>query len=159
MRLYFFRHAQAGERLEDEERDFHRKITAEGRRETRAAAKVLADLNLKVTHIYSSPLTRAEQTAGIVAQALDMPVEIREEVGPGFNIAAIEKIIADLPETDNVMFVGHDPDFSQVVSKLIGGGTVEVKKGGFARIDLTSRKPLRGTLIWLAAPRIFNRFE
>ena len=53
-----------------------------------------------------------------------------------------EKIIADLPETANVMFVGHDPDFSEVVSKLIGG-TVEVRKGGFARIDLTARKPRR----------------
>src|SRR5262245_23325923 len=136
MRLYFFRHAQAGVRLQDETRDFHRNITAEGRQETRTAVQVVAGLNLKVAHIYSSPLTRAEQTANILAKALDLAVEIREEVGPGFNGAAIEKIIADLPESDNVMFVGHDPDFSETVSKLIGGGAVEIKKGGFARIDL-----------------------
>jgi len=155
MKLYFFRHAQAGTSRWGDPSDRSRVITPEGIQETQTAGRVLAGMKLNPAHIYSSPLTRAQQTAEIVAKALNMGIEIREEVAPGFNVAALEKIIAGLGDDQEVMFVGHEPDFGETISALIGGGIVEVKKGGFARVDVTSRHPLLGTLVWLVAPKVF----
>jgi phosphohistidine phosphatase SixA len=54
------------------------------------------------------------------------------------------------------MFVGHEPDFGLTVSALIGGGTITMKKGGVARIDVESSEPLHGSLVWLIAPKLFD---
>jgi hypothetical protein len=42
------------------------------------------------------------------------------------------------------------------VSKLISGGEIVMKKGGLARVDLFSRAPLRGALVWLFAPKVLD---
>ncbi|MBZ0288948.1 MAG: hypothetical protein K8I30_15125, partial [Anaerolineae bacterium] len=57
---------------------------------------------------------------------------------------------------DEIMFVGHEPDFSTAVSKLIGGGEIVMKKGGMARVDLFSTTPLRGALVWVIPPKVFD---
>jgi hypothetical protein len=39
---------------------------------------------------------------------------------------------------------------------LIGGGEIEMKKGGVARVDLVARSPLRGVLFWVLTPRVLD---
>ena len=48
------------------------------------------------------------------------------------------------------MVVGHDPDFSELASWLVGG-PVALKKGALARIDLAGAKAAAGggMLRWL----------
>jgi broad specificity phosphatase PhoE len=48
-------------------------LSAKGRGEAEAAAERLADAGIAA--IYASPLERAQETAGIVAKRLDLPVE------------------------------------------------------------------------------------
>jgi phosphohistidine phosphatase len=91
-----------------------------------------------------------------VAEALGVQVEVREEVGYEFNVQAVEALTAGLGDDAEVMFVGHEPSFSETVGELIGGAKVVMKKGGLARIDVFSREPLRGALVWLIAPRVFE---
>jgi phosphohistidine phosphatase len=156
MQLYFFRHGQAGQSKHDDPSDDLRELTPEGIERTKVAAKAVSALGVKPTHIYSSPLTRARQTADIVAKALKVTVEVRPEVEPGFSIHAVAELIEGLNDQDEIMFFGHEPDFSATITQLIGGGEVVMKKGGLARVDLFSRKPLRGALVWLIAPRVFE---
>lgn len=160
MRLYFFRHALAVE-ADPSGEDARRELTKEGIARTKAAAKALAALGLKPTRLYSSPYIRARQTADLLAHALKVEVQERPGVGPGFSVPIIEGLIADLQEDDEVLFVGHEPDFSTVVSGLIGGGQIVMKKGGLARVDIdtTSLRPLRGTLVWLFAPKLLNHLK
>jgi hypothetical protein len=47
---------------------------------------------------------------------------------------------------------------SDTVGELTGGQVV-MKKGGLARVDIHSRAPLRGALVWLIAPRVFEALE
>ena len=52
------------------------------------------------------------------------------------------------------MLVGHEPDFSATIAACIGGGSVECKKGGLARLDIDDPDSLSGTLVWLLPPRV-----
>ena len=67
---------------------------------------------------------------------------------------AVQELVDDHKHDDRIMFVGHEPDFSETVSYIIGGGNITMKKGGLARVDLYSEHPLHGTLVWLLAPRL-----
>lgn len=153
MKLYFFRHGIAAD-AEPDQPDANRQLTNKGKTRTRKAARLLAETGVKPERIYSSPLVRARQTAELLSEALDVVVQVKKEVGPGFDRAAVEKLIADLDDETDIMFVGHEPDFSTVIGDLIGGGDVTVKKGSLARIDIVTREPLRGSLVWLLPPKL-----
>ena len=157
MKLYLLRHGHA-ERGEDKS-DFKRELTKKGIERTTASAKTLIALEAKPMHLFSSPLVRARQTADILAAAFGIKVDVREEVGPGFSMAAVEKLITSFDNSQEVMFVGHEPDFSKTVSELIGGGRIVMKKGGLARIDVISRSPLRGELVWMLSPKVMARAD
>ncbi len=156
MRLYFFRHGIAEDAQGPEFDDFSRRLTDKGIEKIHNAGVALARLSVKPTRLYSSPRTRARQTADILSQHLGIPVLVQEEVNFGFNPSLIEPLIADLNGEDEIMFVGHEPDLSVTISLLIGGGEVDMKKGGIARIDLISRAPLAGSLIWALTPKVLD---
>lgn len=153
MKLYFLRHGEAedGGEIDDHER----RLTPNGIERTAGAGKVLAKLAIAPLYIYSSPRIRARQTADIVAQALGLAVDVRDEVNYSFDHKAVELLIAGLEDDDDVMFVGHEPSMSAAICELTGA-RVQMKKGGLARVDVRARSPLHGELVWLIAPRVFD---
>jgi phosphohistidine phosphatase len=155
MRLYFFRHGLAQPHDEAGLIDHQRKLTEAGIARVTRAARAMRVLGLKPERLYSSPLIRARQTADIIGQTLGIAVQVRAEVGPGFDGGAAGALVRDLGQEDEVIFVGHEPDFSQTIQELTGA-CVELKKGGMARIDIDTYHPLRGKLIWLIAPKLFD---
>lgn len=154
MRLYFFRHAIAHD-ADDKTPDEQRALTDEGIARTKRAGQVLKAMGVKPDRLFSSPLVRAEQTAEILAHALGVSVEVRKEVSPGFSIAAVESLTHDF-DKEEIMFVGHEPDFSTTINSLTGGRVI-VKRGGLARVEIVSRRPLLGNLVWLIAPKVFEQ--
>ena len=152
MKIYLLRHAEA-ENMSTS--DHNRRLTAKGLKRTATAATVMVSLGIKPAHIYSSPRVRARQTAELVADAMDMTVELDEEVNFGFSINSVESLIRGLGVDEDVMFVGHEPSMSAVAHGLCGA-SVAMKKGGLARIDLINRASLRGELVWLIAPKVFD---
>ncbi len=157
MRLYFFRHGIA-ENADAETPDFKRMLTAEGVRQTHHAAQILTAMEVNPARLYTSPLIRARQTAGIIGQTFGAAVQVRREVGSGFSIQAVEALTRDLSDDDAIMFVGHEPDFSLTIASLIGGRVV-MKRGGCARVDVVSYHPLLGSLIWLIPPKLFDKLR
>lgn len=152
MKLYLVRHGEA-EALAPT--DHERELTDNGRERITKSAQVLKRLGIAPKVIYSSPRIRAKQTAELIAAALDMDITITEEVNFGFDESNIKTLIKDMRSRDEVMFVGHNPDMSQIVHKM-SGASVGMKKGGLARIDLVSTKVHRGELVWLIAPKVFD---
>jgi phosphohistidine phosphatase len=154
--LYFLRHGLAGSREEWQGDDAERPLTKKGRKHMVTQAKTLARLDLKLNVIITSPLARAVQTADIVAKELHMVAQLAQDkrLAPGFGRDELEQVLADHPEVQNRMLVGHEPDFSLTISALTGGGKVMLKKGGLARVDITATAPLQGDLVWLLAPKI-----
>lgn len=156
MHLYFLRHAIACE-ARSGETDFDRELTSEGITRTRHTARLLKVLGVEPDRLYTSPLIRARQTADIIGQTLGVAVQVRGELSPGFDASAVEALIRDVGHDDDVMFVGHEPDFSLTISALTGGSSLTMKKGGLARVDVTTYHPLCGELVWLIAPKVFKR--
>jgi phosphohistidine phosphatase len=152
MRLYFLRHGEAEEAAAT---DQERPLTERGRERITTAARVIAALDLKPGHIYSSPRVRARQTAEPVARALKCEVEVRTEVDYNFNVEAVVKLIQGLDDHAEVMFVGHEPSMSSTIEEMTGG-RVEIKKGGLARVDVDAADLPHGTLVWLITPGIFD---
>lgn len=156
MKLYFLRHGIAEDIENAKGGDAARALTPRGIERLEISARMLAKLGVKPARIYSSPLVRARQTAEIVAKAIGVEVTLEPTVGPGFNAQIVSALIAGLNASDDVMFVGHEPDMSEVVSSLTGGSTVTMKKGSLARLDVSyCPRPLRGSLVWLIAPAVF----
>jgi phosphohistidine phosphatase len=152
MRLYLFRHAQASDNAAT---DFDRALTKRGRKCTHTAAQVMARLGVAPEVIASSPRLRARQTARIIADELDLPLEIHEELDFGFN-PQVAALLARQTFPADVMLVGHNPSFTEVV-EAITGAAVAFKKGALARIDVEEvGSPLHGELVWLIAPKVFD---
>ena len=123
MKLYLMRHgpaeAQAASGL-----DGDRGLTASGRERVRAVAKSLVESGEAPSHIVTSPLVRAVQTAEVVALVTRADgeastVEVRRELSPdGHALAWIPTLSAQ--GRKRVMLVGHEPDMSSLALALLG---------------------------------------
>ena len=152
MRLYFVRHGIAEDLRTS---DFARELTKRGSRRVRTSAQVIMRLGIAPDAIFSSPRLRSRQTAEIIAGALDKPVTISEAVNFGFDLADARRLTRGLDADAEVMFVGHNPDMSLLVSEITGVDA-PMKKGGLARIDVYGRSLDEGELVWLIAPKVFD---
>lgn len=161
MILYFLRHGLAGAREKRQRDDTRRPLTKKGIKKMGRQAGTIARLDLRLDMIITSPLTRALQTADIIAAALKMERQLKQDdrLAPGFGLDGLQRVLADHPGAKNLMLVGHEPDFSLTISALIGGGHVTLKKGGLARVDITATDSLRGDLLWLLPPKVMGNYS
>ena len=154
LEIYLLRHADAGNSALWTGVDAERPLSKKGRRQAKALARTLKDLDLKVDAVISSPLIRAAQTAKPVAKAIGLEVLTDERLGYGFGRRELVAIMKQLGTGINrVVLVGHDPGFTEVVSFLVGAD-ITMAKGALARIDLADRevKAGAGALRWLLPP-------
>jgi phosphohistidine phosphatase len=123
--IWFLRHGDA----EHGEPDFERKLTDKGRRQSRDAGAALAALGIELELCLSSPRVRARETAELACKPLGIEVTIEEQLAGG-RFDALE-LAAGL---DDVLLVGHEPDFSDAIEELTGA-RVDMKKGGLAGVE------------------------
>jgi phosphohistidine phosphatase len=158
VKLYLLRHGVAYEREEwTGESDELRPLTDDGIDAMKREAKSIRVMKLKLDVLVSSPLVRARDTAKIVARTLDLKVNENDLLRPGFDLEALRALLQQHSGAKRIMIVGHEPDFSIVIAQLIGGGTVVMRKGGLARVDVTVQgNSLRGELVWLLTPSLLS---
>jgi len=152
MRLVLFRHGIAEDRRVGLD-DAGRALTARGVQRTAEAAAGLARLVCQPHVVLTSPKLRARQTANLVAETFDVPVEAMSELAHG-TPAAIRTALT--PRTDpSVILVGHEPVMSRLAMLLMGAesvpGGIELKKAGAVMLegDLDRAMVLR----WAVPPR------
>ena len=146
MELYLLRHAEAEDAVPDEAR----RLTVHGREQAAAAAAGIAALHLGLTHVFSSPLVRAVQTAEYVVQALAMPLETSEALATSSQSLEVLSLLGSYPAP--LLLVGHEPQLSGIV-QAITSGRVHMRKSMLARVELESTAPALGYLAWLLAWR------
>ena len=151
MLLYFLRHAEAED--SGPSGDASRRLTENGRQRSREAGEALAALGVRVDLILTSPLVRAQQTAEIVAEVLGVDVRPERILGGNFDLHGLVEMIERHKASRELMFVGHEPDFSYVVGQLSGGAKVELKKGAVACVEVQGVARGSGTLKWLLIGR------
>jgi phosphohistidine phosphatase len=148
MNLYLLRHGEA-DWPDWDKPDDERPLTNKGKKEMKRVAELLCALQVCPARIVTSPLPRAQQTAEIVAKCLDRKLTEDTTLRPGFTAAKLKKIVA---RGEDVMIVGHEPDFSRLIQALTGG-QVKMAKAGFAQIELDPG-PTSGRLISLLPPKL-----
>jgi phosphohistidine phosphatase len=134
--IWLLRHGEAADGTPDDERP----LTPEGEHQARAAGAALSRLGASIELCLSSPKRRAADTARLACESLDgVEVTLDERLRGGPFDA--NDLAAGLEE---VLLVGHDPDFSMAVHSLTGA-QVRMKKGGLAGVE-------RGELLVLMRP-------
>ncbi len=137
MQVFLIRHAAAvDETLQL--RDPHRHLTAHGRTQARALGDRLRWHDCTPTHVWSSPLVRAVQTAELVLAGVgcDVPVEVVTDLAPDGSARDLVAAVRRLPATAHVVLVGHEPALSAIGALLVGDGEfVALAKAQAARID------------------------
>lgn len=153
MNLIFVRHAVAVERTADipEER---RHLTSEGRAFLRKTARTMLKNGVEPSLILTSPLLRSVQSADILAESLSYigPVMVAEELSPGFELAALQRLIATYHQMDELILVGHEPDLSGVVSALLHlEESFSFKKGTAIKLACRNGFDTAARFKWLVA--------
>ncbi len=157
-RILFLRHGKAASRAAWDQDDGLRPLTAEGAALMEREAAGMRRLGLAPDVIVTSPLVRARETAAIVAAALQTaagPVE-DDRLAHGFDARVLERLIAEYPEARGLMVVGHEPEFSATIAELIGGGYIDMKKGGLACVDAAGPGLEDAVLTWLLTPALLT---
>ena len=131
--IWLLRHGEA----EDGSPDAERKLTEKGEQQSRVAGLALKKLGVDLDACLSSPKVRAADTAKLACEPLGVEVQIEPQLAGGPFDA--NELAAGLG--DDVLLVGHDPDFSMAVHTLTGA-QVRMKKGGLAGIDRGELKVL-----------------
>jgi len=153
LQLWFLRHGEA--EPHDARPDLDRRLTKRGEEQSRSAGRALAALGLEFQLVVTSSRVRAHDTAKLACEALGCEVVVDERLSDGFDVDDALELAHAAGDDKRVLFVGHNPDFPQIVSGLTGG-QVDMKKGGVAGVRLHGR---RGELIVLLRPRELNRIR
>ena len=152
------RHGIAVERDEWEGPDADRPLTERGAKRVAQVAVGLKWLDVQPTHVLSSPLIRAIETAKIVHRSLRVrsAVHIVDDLLPDAPPDRLLSILHDLPPESCVLCVGHEPHLGMVASVTLAGKpstAFPFKKAGACLIELSiTAKPGRGVLRWWLTP-------
>jgi phosphohistidine phosphatase len=161
MQLLVIRHAIAENRAtfaQTGQDDGQRPLTDEGRRRMEIAARGLRSLVGSLDLVAASPLTRARETAEIVAAAFGgSPVETSVALSPGRSPDEVVEWLKHHAALERVAVVGHEPDLSDLVSYLLldeGTSFFVFKKGGACLLEFAGRiGPGDANLRWLLRPK------
>ena len=135
--IWLLRHGDA----EDGSPDSERPLSDEGLEQSRIVGAALSRLGVQVDACLTSPKVRAADTARLACAELGVePVLEPKLAGGPFDAEALAAGLGD-----DVLLVGHDPDFSMAVHSLTGA-QVRLRKGGLAGVH-------KGELILLLGPR------
>jgi phosphohistidine phosphatase len=117
MRLYLVQHGDAV----PEQLDPERPLSAAGRREVGAVARLLASKGTRAARVAHSGKLRAQQTAELLAAALapDTVSETMTGLNPNDPVEPVARRISDW--TSDVMLVGHLPFMGKLVARLVAG--------------------------------------
>jgi phosphohistidine phosphatase len=118
------------------------------------AVRGMRRLGLKIDRILTSPLTRARQTAEIVAAGLGLEKALYDwdELGPAYREGVLLSRLRQLGAKDRVLLVGHEPDMGLFSSFLVCGkpeSILEFKKGALCEIRFEGKPESgQGWMTW-----------
>jgi phosphohistidine phosphatase len=103
-------------------RDPYRNLTAKGRMQARALGDRMRWHDCTPTHIWTSPLVRAVQTAELVAIGMhcELVIESRPDLAPEGSPRDVVAAASALPPESGLVLVGHEPALSAIGALLVG---------------------------------------
>src|SRR5689334_19063625 len=157
MIIFFLRHASAGQHVANTKKDERRPLDETGIEQCGYIGRALVAMDVQVDLIVSSPLKRSAQTASLVANEMGYEGKLLFDDGlrPQATFADFRKLLDKYAKQDSLMVVGHNPNLSEFLGRVISEGaceaSVDLKKGAVARVE-TSRNA--GALHWCITPKM-----
>lgn len=156
MIVYVMRHAEAvegSETLQDE----WRYLTEKGRSMADKTSSSIAKIGPKPRLTITSPLTRAVQTAEIVAEkACRKNVVVANGLLlPGADNSKLVTHLKGCKDAKRVMLVGHEPQLGSLVATLLGRNDVMISlnKGACVALEYDpDKKDKPAGFLWYLAP-------
>ena len=159
MDIYFLRHASADDPKLSPARDAERELDKLGIEQSHNVGRALAVMKVTVDEILSSPLTRAQQTAKIVAEEIghEDKIVIEPALEPGGSYEQFQSMLSRYGSKAAIMIVGHNPSMTEFLNKLLMGDdapdAVEVKKATIAKVQTNGN---RAMLKWCLPPKVLR---
>jgi phosphohistidine phosphatase len=155
MNIYLIRHGKS-EPASANKKDEDRELTGEGRKIINQSVSLWKNRISKFDFILASPLKRALQTAELIAENFNYKNDIIKDSAllPGGNTSSIIEL-ADTIEGEDIAFIGHQPDMTHHISRLIGVSDLRIKfsPASIAKISFDGKpKKDKGILIFLLPP-------
>ena len=133
--------------------DSERHLTAFGRSQATAIGAFCHKFQVKPQIILTSPFSRALETMHLVQQKIGMPPCLTLDwLSSGMSPEVAIEELAAYSKFESVMLVGHEPDLSHLISRLIGmthAENVSVPKAALTAIHLEKCAPGTGSLQFL----------
>ncbi len=140
MIIYFLRHANAGERVNNPKKDEKRALDQIGIEQCGNVGRALAALDTRVEVIISSPLKRAAQTASLVGN--EMGYEGKLQLDDALRPDASFSDFRNLSE-----FVGR------CISQTGCEAGIALRKGAVAKVDMGRNS---ASLHWCLTPKVLR---
>jgi phosphohistidine phosphatase len=154
MQLYLLRHADADTPAAS---DFERALSPKGHEQAERVGRFCRANDVRHSTILHSPLKRARETAQHVAEATGAPLEMTQWLASGMAPhAGIEELKAYRAQPA-VMLVGHEPDFSLLITLLMGlpsNVQLHVRKASLFALELDVFRPGAARLEWCLPVRL-----
>jgi phosphohistidine phosphatase len=155
MLLTFLRHAEAEPAVTA---DFGRKLTTKGLEQAAKVGKFCVRCGLVPDVILSSPVTRAVETARLVAERLDdRELLVEPWLACGMTPETCLESLAGFAKFDHVMLVGHEPDFGEAIAACLGlpdAGALHVRKASLTAVEMPRLRAGAGRLEFSVAARL-----
>ncbi len=157
MNLYLIRHSIA-ENISVDKKDFDRELTEEGKLIINKASQAWKNFINNIDIVLSSPLTRAVQTAEIIAENIQSKPKVIKDnnLGIGSRTSDLLDLLNGM-DFKNVAVVGHQPDLSHHINNFCGTGNFNLAfpPAALAKIEFeNSIKYAKGKLIYFIPPII-----
>lgn len=141
--------------------DRARPLTPAGKERFRKAATGLAKWLPEVDRVLTSPLTRARETAHLLAEHASWPAAVDcQQLAPPSDPEALFAVLRT-QRGKRFALVGHEPDLSTFIAVCLPGSAsaraFEVKKGGVVCLRFESRPSAgTGSLVAFVPPRVLR---
>ena len=132
--LYLIRHAQAGEPGPQYPDESQRPLVDKGFEQAQTLTKVFKKLEVSFDALFSSPYTRATQTAKPLEACLKTgKIHYLDTLATSDHEQLLEDISKHLKKSDTTLaLVGHEPYLSELASYLLGTTiSINFKKSAF----------------------------
>ena len=161
--LLLFRHADAASRSKYAT-DHERPLTPRGREDAQQMGRFLTAAAQQPDHAIVSTATRARQTLAQARTGGGWSHDTQDEDALyDASASDVLAVVRVAPKSANrLLLVGHNPTFTDVAVRLIGGGNLKMATGTVAHIDLPidewgDAAFKRGRLRWLLGPKYLPR--
>lgn len=140
MDVYIVRHAKA-ERATGGMTDADRPLRPKGWRQAAWLGEALSRGGVEIERMVSSPLRRAQETAGVLSRALNRPVETDAALAVGRPVRDAMALVERATGAGAIMVVGHNPQLEELVWELTGQA-LELRTGEAVQVRVEAGQGL-----------------